>query len=104
LYEPTHPAVLRTLRLIVQEAHRQKIPVGVCGEMAGDPIFTPLLIGLGVDSLSMAPIWLPTVKFLIRAMTMADARALAEEALAMDSPKEIFAKCDAFYRARVEVD
>ena len=104
LYEPTHPAVLRTLRSIVQEAHRRNIPVGVCGEMAGDPIFTPLLIGLGVDSLSMAPIWLPTVKFLIRAMKLSDAKALAEEALAMDSAKEIYATCDAFYRARIEVD
>jgi phosphotransferase system enzyme I (PtsI) len=104
LYEPTHPAVLRTIKHIVDEAHRFGRPVGVCGEMGGDPVFVPLLLGLGVDSLSMAPSWLPTVKYLVRAMTMADARRLAVEALAMDSPKEIYAKCDAFYRARVKVE
>jgi phosphoenolpyruvate-protein phosphotransferase (PTS system enzyme I) len=104
LYEPTHPAIIRTLKQIVDEAHRQKVPVSVCGEMAGDPVFTPLLVGLGVDCLSMSPAWLPHVKYLIRAMTMADARALAVEALGLTSPKEIYARCDAFYRARVQTE
>lgn len=104
LYEPTHPAVIRTLRHVVDEAHRRKVPVSVCGEMAGDPVYAPLLLGLGVDSLSMSPAWLPSVKYLIRAMTMADAKALAAEALTMSSAKEIYAKCDAFYRARVSVE
>lgn len=104
LYEPTHPAILRTLRTIVDEAHRHKLPVSVCGEMAGDPVFAPLLLGLGVDSLSMSPAWLPSVKYLIRVMTMADARALAVEALTLTSPKEIYARCDAFYRSRVKMD
>jgi phosphotransferase system enzyme I (PtsI) len=104
LYEPTHPAVLRTLKHIVDEAHREQVPVSVCGEMAGDPVFAPLLLGLGIDGLSMAPAWLPSVKYLVRAMKMADARALAAEALTMSSPKEIYARCDAFYRARVKVD
>jgi phosphotransferase system enzyme I (PtsI) len=104
LYEPTHPAVLRTLKQIVDEAHRQKIPVSVCGEMAGDPVYTPLLLGLGVDSLSMSPAWLPSVRYFVRAMTMADARKLAAEALTMSSPKEIYARCDEFYRARVKTD
>ena len=104
LYEPTHPAILRTLRNVVDEAHRQNLPVSVCGEMAGDPVFAPLLLGLGVDCLSMSPAWLPSVKYLIRAMTMADARALAAEALSLSSPKEIYARCDAFYRARVKMD
>jgi len=104
LYEPTHPAVLRTLRGVVRDAHAKKIPVGICGEMAGDPIYAPLLLGLGIDSLSMTPTLLPTVKFLIRAMKMSDARALAEEALACTSAKEIYRKCDAFYRARVPAE
>ncbi len=104
LYEPTHPAIIRTLRHIVDEAHRHKLPVSVCGEMAGDPVFAPLLLGLGVDCLSMSPAWLPQVKYLIRAMTMADARALAVEALTLGSPKEIYALCDAFYRARVKME
>lgn len=104
LYEPTHPAVVRTLKHIVDEAHKQGVPVSVCGEMAGDPVFAPLLLGLGIDALSMSPAWLPSVKYLVRAMTMKDARALAAEALALSSPKEIYARCDAFYRARVTVD
>lgn len=104
LYEPTHPAVLRTLRHIVAEARKQKLSVSVCGEMAGDPVFAPLLLGLGIDCLSMSPAWLPSVKFVIRSMSMADARALADEALGMDSPKEIYAKCDAFYRARARME
>jgi phosphoenolpyruvate-protein phosphotransferase (PTS system enzyme I) len=104
LYEPTHPAVIRTLKAIVDEAHRHKILVSVCGEMAGDPVYAPLLLGLGMDTLSMSPAWLPSVKYLVRSMTMADARALADEALRMGSPKEIYAKCDAFYRERVKVE
>ena len=104
LYEPTHPAILRTIRQVVDEAHRHKISVSVCGEMAGDPVFAPLLLGLGVDSLSMSPAWLPAVKYLIRAMTMADARALASEAMKLASPKEIYARCDEFYRSRVKMD
>jgi phosphotransferase system enzyme I (PtsI) len=104
LYEPTHPAVIRTLRQIVDEAHKQGLPVSVCGEMAGDPVFAPLLLGLGVDILSMSPGWVPQVKYLVRAMKMADARALAAEALRMSSPREIYARCDAFYRARMRLD
>ncbi|HWA10128.1 MAG TPA: phosphoenolpyruvate--protein phosphotransferase [Opitutaceae bacterium] len=104
LYEPSHPAVLRALRQIVDEAHRAKISVGVCGEMAGDPVFVPLLLGLGVDTLSMTPPLLPAAKYLVRAMTMADAKALAAEALSLTSPKEIYARCDAFYRARMKLE
>ncbi|HEY0969099.1 MAG TPA: phosphoenolpyruvate--protein phosphotransferase [Opitutaceae bacterium] len=102
LYEPTHPAVLRTLKHIVDEAHRAGIKVSVCGEMAGDPVYTSLLLGLGVDELSMTPPLLPAVKYLIRAMTMADAKALAAEALTLDAPKEIYALCDTFCRARLK--
>jgi phosphotransferase system enzyme I (PtsI) len=104
LYEPTHPAVIRTLKHIVDEAHKRKVPVSVCGEIAGDPVFAPLLLGLGVDGLSMSPAWLPSVKYLVRAMTMADAQALAADALTLSSPKEIYARCDAFYRSRVQVE
>ena len=101
LYEPTHPAVLRTIRSVVVEAHRRKLPVAVCGEMAGDPVFASLLLGLGVDELSMAPPLLPAVKFLVRSMKMSDARQLAVAALAMSDPKEIYARAEAFYTARV---
>jgi len=104
LYEPAHPAVLRTLKRIVDDAHRLDVPVGVCGEMAGDPAYAPLLLGLGVDSLSMAPPSIPAVKFLIRAMKLSDARDLANEALGMTSAKEIYAKCNQFHRSRVKME
>jgi len=104
LYEPTHPAVVRVLKRIVDDAHAARIPVAVCGEMAGDPMFAPLLLGLGVDELSMTPALLPTVKYLVRLMTMADARKLAETALTQTSAAEIYALCNAFYRARVRAE
>jgi phosphotransferase system enzyme I (PtsI) len=104
LYEPTHPAVLRTIKSVVDDAHRRHLPVAVCGEMAGDPIFAPLLLGLGIDELSMAPPSLPAVKYLIRAMKMSDAKKLAADALAMSDPKEIYAMAEAFYATRVKMD
>jgi phosphotransferase system enzyme I (PtsI) len=104
LYEPAHPAVLRTLKRIVDDAHKLDIPVGVCGEMAGDPVYAALLLGLGVDSLSMAPPALPAVKFMVRAMKMSDARALADEALGMTSPTEIYGAFNRFHRSRVKVE
>ena len=104
LYEPTHPAVLRTIKSVVDDAHRRRLPVAVCGEMAGDPIFAPLLLGLGVDELSMSPSLLPAVKYLIRAMKMSDAKKLAADALTKSDPKEIYAMAQAFYTTRVKVD
>ncbi len=101
LYEPTHPAVLRTIKQVVDEAHKRHLPVAVCGEMAGDPIFAPLLLGLGIDELSMATPLLPAVKYLIRSMKMDDARRLATDALTMSDPKKIYAMAEAFYTARV---
>ncbi len=104
LYEPTHPAVIRMLKNVVDEAHKQKIKVSVCGEMAGDAVYVPLLIGLGVDELSMTPPLIPAVKYLVRAMKLADAKKLAKEALEMTSPKEIYALCETFYRERVKLE
>src|SRR5207245_8885097 len=63
LYEPTHPAIVRLIKATVEAAHRQKIWISVCGEMASDPILTPLLVGLGVDELSAAPPLVPAIKF-----------------------------------------
>lgn len=103
LYEPTHPALIRLIKQVVEEAHRAKIKVSVCGEMAGDPLFAPLLLGLGVDELSMTPPLLPAVKFLVRAMKMSDARKLAKDALEMPSAKQIQSQCIDFYRARMKI-
>jgi len=80
-----HPAVVHAVGDIVQRAHRQNRPVGVCGEMAGDPASALLLIGLGVDSLSMTPSSLPRIKWTIRSFTMQQARGLADKALKVDN-------------------
>ncbi len=101
LYEPTHPAILRVIRNVVAEAHKQKRKVSVCGEMASDPIYAALLLGLGVDELSMTPPLIASVKYLVRAMKMSDARALANNALKMESPSAIYDMCERFANERM---
>lgn len=102
LYEPTHPAVVRVIKQVVEAAHGAGIKVSVCGEMAGDPVLAPLLLGLGVDELSMTPPLLPAVKYVVRALHLSEARALAERALAADSGSETLLACTAFYRRLME--
>jgi len=77
LYEPTHPAILRLIKMTVDAAHKHGIWTGVCGEIAGDPYLTPLLIGLGVDELSAAPTVVAQVKYMIRRLKLTEAQALA---------------------------
>jgi phosphotransferase system enzyme I (PtsI) len=98
LYEPTHPAIVRLLKTTVEAAHRHKIWVSVCGEMASDPVFAALLIGLGVDELSAAPPLVAPVKFLIRRLKLAEAKELAEFALNSESASDILARCQELAR------
>ena len=98
LYEPTHPAIVRLIKATVEAGRRNKIWVGVCGEMAGDPVLTPLLLGLGVDELSATPSLVPPVKFIIRRLKMQEATELAEFALNCESSSEILARCQALAR------
>jgi phosphoenolpyruvate-protein phosphotransferase (PTS system enzyme I) len=96
LYEPTHPAIIRLIKMTVDAARTQNIPVSVCGEMAGDPVLTPLLVGLGVDELSVATPYVPTIKYLIRRMKLEDAKKLAEFALGCESGTDILARSEAY--------
>ncbi|HWD20197.1 MAG TPA: phosphoenolpyruvate--protein phosphotransferase [Verrucomicrobiae bacterium] len=98
LYEPTHSAIVRLIKLTADAAHSQGLWCGVCGEMASDPLLTPLLLGLGVDELSVAPPLLPQVKFLIRRLKMDDAKEMADEALKLHSGKEILERSQALAR------
>jgi phosphotransferase system enzyme I (PtsI) len=98
LYEPTHPAVLRLIKWTTDAAVRHGLWCGVCGEMAGDPDLTPLLLGLGARELSMAPPLLPRVKFLIRRLKMDDALELANFALNCESAREILERSQALAR------
>jgi len=99
LYEPTHPAILRLIKMTVDAAHKNGIWAGVCGEIAGDPVIAPLLIGLGVDELSAAPPVVPEVKYIIRRLKLGETQSLAEFALNCDSPSEIYSRCQELARA-----
>lgn len=83
LYDPYHPAVLRMLEKIASQAIRAGKPVSICGEIAGDHYYTMLLVGLGFRELSMAPVFLPRVKLMVRSFTIAEAESVATEALAL---------------------
>jgi phosphotransferase system enzyme I (PtsI) len=104
LYEPSHPAVLRTLKHVVDSAKKAKISVSVCGEIAGDPIYTAMLLGLGVDHLSMTSTSIPRVKYLIRAIKMTEAKALVKEALEKETAEEIHALLHSFYTSRIKAE
>lgn len=89
LYTPAHPAVIRLISLIVNEANRNHIPVTMCGEVAADPRFVPLLMGLGVHGLSVNSRYLPIIKNTIRSTTIVAASHLAERVLQLNTPLEV---------------
>jgi phosphotransferase system enzyme I (PtsI) len=98
LYQPTHPAILQLIKMTVDAAHANGIWAGVCGQIAGDPVLAPLLLGLGVDELSAAPAVLNEMKYIIRRVKFSEAQALATAALQSDSPTEILARCVEYAR------
>jgi phosphoenolpyruvate-protein phosphotransferase len=89
LYEPLHPAVLRAIHDTVQAARGAGKWVGMCGEMASDPLCTLVLLGLGLDDLSMGPFFIPVVKRIIRSVPYAAVRTLARDVLGLSTIKEV---------------
>lgn len=89
MYDPYHPAVLRALRSIAAQCDAAGKPVAVCGEIAGDHYFTPLLLGLGFRELSMSPVFLPRVKLAIRSFPLSECKELVEEAMTMENASAI---------------
>lgn len=89
LYEPFHPGVLRLIKIVIENAHNQGIPVSMCGEMAGDPLATVILLGLGLDEYSMSASSIPEVKSIIRSITMLEAEEMAGSVMEMRSFNEI---------------
>ncbi len=89
MYDTLHPAVLHMVKQTVQSAKAAKIPVSVCGEMAGDPLIIVLLIGMEMDSLSMNPISIPKVKRMLRSITREQAKKLLNKVLKMHTGAEI---------------
>ena len=84
--------------MTVEAARRNNIWTGVCGEMAGDPIMVPLLLGLGVDELSVAPPHVPQIKYLLRRLKLSEAKELADFALTCENGAEVLRRSEALVR------
>jgi phosphotransferase system enzyme I (PtsI) len=93
LYEPTHPAVLRLLKMVADAAHAHDIWVGVCGEMAGDLALVPLLLGLGMDELSVGASLVPRVKRAVQSLSHSECQQLVPELMELDTSSAILARC-----------
>ena len=101
LYEPHHPAVIRSLEHVSRVAKQTGKPITVCGEIAGDPHFLPILLGLGFDHLSCAPPLLQELKFFGRRFTQEECKELVNEILGMGRPVRIKERLKEFYDLRV---
>jgi phosphotransferase system enzyme I (PtsI) len=101
LYEPHHPAVLRSLKQVAQIAKERSLPITVCGEIAGDPHFLPLLMGLGYDSFSASSSMIAEMKFFARRFSQKDIDEITKEAESKYRPSEVKELIKDFYEARV---
>lgn len=103
-YTATHPGILRMIQMVTEEARHAGISVSLCGEMAADPRFTMLLLGLGVTDLSVAPKFIPVIKNVVHRISMVEAQDLAQAALRLPTAEEVLALLDEDYRSRVPDD
>jgi phosphotransferase system enzyme I (PtsI) len=89
MYQPFHPAILRMIRQVVVAGANAGIPVSLCGEMAGDPLCVSILLGIGIDGLSMNARAIPLIKKMIRAIPIEQARAELEQVMLLNTAKEV---------------
>jgi phosphoenolpyruvate-protein phosphotransferase (PTS system enzyme I) len=89
LYTPADPSILRLIRMVIREGNRAGVAVSLCGEMAGDPLFSILLIGMGLRTFSMAANNIPRVKKIIRSITLADAERVKRRVLSFETEREV---------------
>jgi len=89
LYQPAHPAVLRLIKSIIDIGHNAGLWVGMCGEMAAEPVFVSVLLGLGLDEFSASPVAVPEIKKIIRSMSYANAQEIAAKILTFDTSDKI---------------
>jgi len=99
LYEANQPSVVRTLNFIFQQGKMQNVPVSVCGELAADPLYAPLLIGLGASDLSVSMSALAQIKYLIRRIKLHDAKHLAIRVLRCNGPEDIQRELEQYYES-----
>ena len=104
LYEPFHPGLLKLIRMIIESGHREGIPVAMCGEMAGDPLATVVLLGLGLDQFSMGAVGIPEVKRIIRSASMAEAEELVGSIMEMRTAAEINTAVQGYMKKRFGLD
>jgi len=103
LFKEFHPAVLRAISKIVTAAHKNNIKVSVCGEMASNPLASAVLIGLGVDELSVTPNIFPKIKQIIRTINLKELKAFSKELLALTTEQEIKLKLNLFYKEKINI-
>ncbi len=103
LFKEFHPAVLRAISKIVTAAHKNDIKVSVCGEMASNPLASAVLIGLGVDELSVVPSIFPKIKQIIRTINHKEIKAFSKELLLLSSEQEIKMKLNLFYKEKIGI-
>ena len=95
-----HPAVLRALRAVVEAGQRHGIRVGICGEMAGEPLYAVLLVGLGLVDFSVSPYLVPEIKTILHACNSNEAAALVKDCFALGTPSEVRAVVTEFMHRR----
>jgi phosphotransferase system enzyme I (PtsI) len=103
LYDPLHPGILRSLKMIIQNAHNAGISVGMCGEMAGDPLYTLILLGLGLDEFSMSSFGIPRIKQIIRSTSILEAEEFVGRVMEIESPEAIADYVSAFMEERFDI-
>jgi phosphotransferase system enzyme I (PtsI) len=89
LYDPLNPAIIRMIKHVADVARKKKIGIAMCGEMAGDPVYIPILIGLGITEWSMNPHAIPVVKRLVRQLSAKETRKFVREIIDLHEPEEI---------------
>ena len=89
LYSPGDPAVLRLIELVVNAAQKHQVEINVCGEMSGEPIYTLLLLGMGLRQLSVTPHKIPEIKKILRSVTVTEAKKVAHEALCLETARDV---------------
>lgn len=89
MYQPLHPAILRLIQQTVEAGHRAGITVAMCGEMAGEPLYVPILLGMGLDELSMNPMSIPRIKRIVRMTTQKDSKEFLNKVFSLNTAEEI---------------
>jgi len=98
LYRGCHPSIVRLLKLVMEQSKACNIPVSICGEMASNPLYTPLLIGLGFTRLSCSPRHIPMIKYIIRKTTSEAALQLVSDVLNCFSYKQTYDLLEEYHR------